>query len=193
MARPRQSGVRYRCGKLKRRQRSQPTLDHGSEYAIDHRAALVGASNVRDPRAGYPLGVARLRGIVTDGQLDAGLRYAALSSLVWGPGRTEASHLGKLVPGDIDDSPTTGDMADLVRWRARKEAELRTAVDAVQALPTARPFHVLENVVVYEYSPRFLDTARRRPASASRADSAEREALTLALVTLAELWGIKSD
>jgi hypothetical protein len=192
MARPRHSGERHRCGKLKRRRHAIPTIDNGSEYLLEHRAAAAGASNVRDPRAGFPLGVARLRGIVNDGQLDAGLRYAVLRSIVWGDGRTDASHLGKLIPSELEHRPT-GDAADLARWRARKEAELRTAVDAVQALPTTRPFHVLENVVVYEYSPRFLDTARRRPASASRADTAEREALTLALATLAELWGSKSD
>jgi hypothetical protein len=194
MARPRQSGERYRCGKLKRLRHAQPSVDRGSDYLLSHRAAMVGADNARDPRAGYPLGVARLRGIVCQAHLEAGLRYALLSSIVWGPGRTEASHLGKLQPdepGGAEYSRWPRDPAEYARWRARKEVEWREAVAAVRSLPNSRPFHLLENVIVYEHRMRFLDNERRRTPGAFRVDLAHRAALDEALGALAALWGIR--
>jgi hypothetical protein len=150
----------------------------------------VGADNAHDARAGYPLGVARLRGIVCEAHLEAGLRYAVLSSIVWGPGRTEASHLGRLQPDEPDREPPR-DLAEYQKWRAKKEVELREAVEAVRALPNSRPFHLLENVVVYEHRLRCLDIERRRTPGALRADLADRAALDQALGTLAALWGMR--
>lgn len=86
-----------------------------------------------------------------------------------------------------------GSSAEHERWRARKELELRAAVEAVRGLASSRPWHLLENVIVYEHRPRFLDTERRRTPGALRADLADRAALDLALGTLAALWGIKCE
>ena len=49
------------------------------------------------------------------------------------------------------------------------EVTLEHAERVMRALPSSRPFHVLENLVVYERPMRFMDSERRRTPGADRA------------------------
>jgi hypothetical protein len=188
--RPRKNGQRERNGRLKRK--PQNLLDRGNEYAIRQRASLVGNGYAHDPRAGYPLGVLMLQGAIETCEHDAGLRYALLSTIVWGNGRTPPSSLANLIPSLPDADRQPSEPAQREAWRARKRTELDKAVARVRELPTSRPFRVLEDVVVYEHRPRFLGNGiPRQTRQAMQADIVDANALCAALSALAELWGLR--
>jgi len=101
----RKPGPRKRNGRL----RWQDPTDHGHEMVLGHRLALVGGADCREARAGYPLGVLALRGLLCDPGVDyrtaedqttarlaAGLWFAADHAMAYGLGQP-SSHLGDLV------------------------------------------------------------------------------------------------
>ena len=61
-----------------------PKVDHGTAELLAHRAHLVGRANVKDQRAGDPLGVLVLAGVITDEQRQAGLEFARLHWAMYG-------------------------------------------------------------------------------------------------------------
>ena len=72
------SAARYACGKLKPAYRKAETTESVMAVARAQRAKIVGNAHALDPRAGYVLGQMNIKGVVTDAQHEAGLRYAAL-------------------------------------------------------------------------------------------------------------------
>jgi len=191
MARPRGKRERTKCGKQKRQAKTVALIDRGHDYVIEKRAALIDGDG-RDELAGYPLGILFARRLILRGDHKAGKRYAALSAAVWGSGRNSPSYLGKIVASvrNVDDPIPETDPLKIEASMHRARHQLDEAVAAVRALPSSRPFHVLENIVVYERPMRFMDSERRRSAEGWRADQADIDALQLALGTLAELWGM---
>src|SRR4029077_10383467 len=69
--RPKKAGRRHPGGRL---DRNIPPPDE----VLDQRARLVGKDNARDQRAGYPLGILSLRGILLATDYAAGMRYGGL-------------------------------------------------------------------------------------------------------------------
>ena len=78
--RPKKSGQRYPSGDLRQ------LVDKGHELTLAHRAALVGAANARDYRAGFPLGILYLRKEIDQAQFRAGEAFASLRAIA-GPRR----------------------------------------------------------------------------------------------------------
>ncbi len=69
--RPRSSNDRHACGKVIQSRHE----GHATKEAIAQRIRLVGADNALDPRAGYPLGILTMRGIIETRHHDAGMRF----------------------------------------------------------------------------------------------------------------------
>lgn len=103
----RKAGDRLKNGRL----RHEPAVDRGHEMTLQRRAALVGAANAGDPKAGYVVGRLALKGALADpgaGEKEgreqtvrrhnALVEFAAMHHRLWGPG-TPPSHLKKLIEG----------------------------------------------------------------------------------------------
>lgn len=178
--RPRKDGPRLPGGRLKR---STSPDDPGSDMALAHRAAAVGADNARDPRAGYPLGILLLRGEIDRAEHDAGLAYAGLRGIVYGSA-TPRSHLAQLVESLCHSGDMHG-LSDDARenQEARCSNRLRDAV-AYMLLDGRRGFDMIENLAVFEHLPDNPNAYMRR---------ADHSALQAALGRLVSLWKIRRE
>jgi hypothetical protein len=170
----RKDGPRKPSGRL----RHVPSVDPGHDETLAKRADLVGDARCRDPRAGYPLGVLLLRGLLSDPALDgeaaadqarqrhdAGLRYAADHELTYGSGGRAKSHLA----GIIDGIRRQAAAADQPESKAIRDAHTRLGrkIALVRLLPpphTPYPHHILDRIAVdeaFDLSPAELDALRR--------------------------------
>lgn len=177
--RPRKDGPRHPSGQLV--QRVEPT-----EQLLEKRRILVGEDHASSKRAGYPLGILRLRGVITETDHAAGIRYAALHHVVWGTG-TPKSHLAQLISGLVGAASSVDDPAREKRLIEAAD-QLGQANAALMALPTRRPYHVLQNIAAYERPMRFMDTSRARTPAAWAADQRDIDALQEATDALARHW-----
>ena len=175
--RPRKDGARKPCGRLR-----EPK-DIGSDMALAHRAAIVGAKNATDFRAGYPLGILYLRGEIDQAEHDAGLIYAGTRAIVYGSPMPR-SHLAEFVetvcgPGTLfgEDRHEEQD--------ARASRRLREAT-AYVLIDGRRPLDVLQNVAV-------LETAGGAYGPECYLNRREHEALKAALDRLVRLWKIERN
>jgi hypothetical protein len=172
-------GDRHPCGKRVQ----APTDEPG---ALEKRRLLVG-DDAADPRAGHPLGILALRGVITPIDYAAALRFAGLYVALWGRGRIR-SHLETVIYGlrgaDYDE---LGEAEREIR-RLRLAEMLGEATAVLLALPTRRPYHVLCDIAVYERPMRFMDICRQRSASSWAADERDKASLTEATDALAQLW-----
>jgi hypothetical protein len=164
--RPRKLGERKLNGRL----RWQPEMDRGHEQMLAQRARLVGSADSREARAGYPLGVLALRGLLadpgcgrdrakdqTEARLAAGVWFAADHAMSWGSTQPR-SHLADLVIGEARGA---------LDERATAAAELRYSrkIAALLGLPYRMPtaLTVLSRIVIaeeYAISVGELDTLR---------------------------------
>ena len=187
--RPAKPGERYPSGELKR------LPDPGTADLRGHRATLVGNDNVEDPRAGYPLGILNLRGLISDAELAAGLRYAKLHRLVFGSS-SPRSPLAKVAAGATTRIGGPNEPAQVQRLivaaedpgRRRMKEELDRASAVLRGLDTRRPYDVLQNIGVHEQPMRFMDTSRARTPAAWRADQRDLDALRQATQALVRHW-----
>lgn len=149
--------------------------------ALAHRAALVGARDATDSRAGHPLGVLNLRNEIDRAELEAGIRFAGLRAVVYGS-RTPRSHLAEFVETICGPGSLFGEDAR-EEQDARAERRLREAV-AYILIDGKLGLAVLENVAVFE------ESAYGPECFMSRRDH---EALKRALGRLVTLWKIPRD
>lgn len=183
--RPRKDGQRKPGGQL----RYANSIDRGHDLTLAHRAAIIAGANPKDQRAGYPLGVLRLRGEIDDAEHQAGLIYAGLHAVVYGGSKTPRSHLASIVASICAPLSDVGDDdRDTIHRRCAKQ--LREAV-ARLCIEGRRPMQVLENTVIYEHRMRFMETASRRPAEAWVADMRDLDALKRALGALVSLFKLE--
>lgn len=144
----RKSGQREPNGRLKR----TPTRDTGTAEALIRRIALVGPNG--DPtRAHFPLGVALERGVVTQEQYAAGIKYArAFSVAIKRP-------LALGAPATHPEASEALRIELTMAWRAYSEALCaisRGTKDVVDA------------IVLYQRWPRWLMVSPSAPQSSSR-------------------------
>jgi hypothetical protein len=198
LGRPAKPGPRYPSGDLK------PVYHQGTTRLLAHRAALVGCNKADDPRAGYPLGILHLCGLISGAEHGAGLRYARLHDLVFGRG-LPSSPLAKVMAGIARGVAAANEphrvkrliaAADhperLQRLREAGE-ELDRANAVLLGLSSRRPYHVLQNIAVYEREMRFMDTSRSRSRAAWAADQRDLDALREATGALARHWVLRHD
>jgi len=156
---PRKDGPRKADGRLK----YEPGIDQGHDATLERRACLVGSADARDPRAGYPLGVLLLRGLLADPDMagdaakdqarerhDAGLRYAADHAIVFGP-RTPKSHLAAIIDGIRHRAASDGRPESKIALDAGERYGRKVA--AVRLLPPPSnpfPHHVLDRIAIEE-------------------------------------------
>ena len=160
-----------------------------------HRATLLGHDKVEDPRAGYPLGILKLRGLISDAEHDAGLRYAKLHRLVFGSS-SPRSPLAKVAAGGTTRTGVSNEPTQVQRLIVaaedpnlrRMKEELDRATAVLRGLDTRRPHDVLQNIAVYQQPMRFMDTSRARTPAAWRADQRDLDALRQATRALARHW-----
>ena len=194
--RPAKPGERYLSGDLKR----QP--DPGTRQLRARRAALVGNEKSGDRRAGYPLGILNLCGLLKDSEHAAGLRYARLHYLVFGRA-SPSSALAKVMAGVTREVMAPNEphrvgrliaaAEDPERLKRLTEAgeELNRANAVLLGLSSRRPYHVLQNIAVYQQDMRFMDTSRQRSPGAWAADQRDLEALREATGALAQHWTLR--
>jgi hypothetical protein len=159
----------------------RPVVDRGTPELQAHRARLAAG---RDPAlAEYPLGVMLARGIVSREQHEAGCYYAFLYGRAIGRTQVNCSYLfGALAAGYADRHDLTEeDLAQIESLFRRGKNHLLAA--------GRRICDATENLAVFGRMPRFLDTGRRRPKSAWRADQAELAAVCLGLDVLVACYG----
>lgn len=183
--RPRKDGPRHPSGQLV--QRVEPT-----EQLLEKRRILVGEDHASSKRAGYPLGILRLRGVITETDHAAGIRYAALHFAAWSgitPGRLSrmSSHLRAAVASALG-SPSLLDDGKLEERRLQAADELGKANTVLWGLPTRRPYDMLMNIAVNERPLRFMDLTRARTPAAWKADEQDKAALQEATDALARHW-----
>jgi hypothetical protein len=174
VGRTRLAGDRHPCGRLVQAPLPAPKL-------IEKRRYIVGDDLAMDPRASYPLGILNLRGLIGGANHAAGLRYAAEHHLVFGRGAPR-SYLARLIGGRGVAPPQ--------QRIDQAKAALEAANAILLAMPTRRPYHVLQNIVVYERPMRFMDLTRPRTPAAWVADQRDLGALREATEVLAQLWGL---
>ena len=127
------------------------TLDTGHPATLEHRAAVVGAGSVADPRAGYALGVLAIRDELADPEsarpdaenterLVAGARFAQTHAAAWGI-HSPRSCLAAFGGSDhVPPAPVGTDVADIRKEAARARffdmqiAAARTAPNALSVL-----------------------------------------------------------
>jgi hypothetical protein len=156
---PRKPRPRYANG---HRKPDTLRVDRGHDTTHTHRAELVGAANTDDPKAGYPLGVLQLLGLLADpdlppgsdaaleqsaARLKAGLDFAVDHHVVWGRTTTK-SHLATIISGIRGTPGTLGDSQfglDAATWLGIKTAAGR------RCSPHAGnpfPYHVLQRLAL---------------------------------------------
>lgn len=175
MATRRKDGERYPSGKLIPK---RPAL---GPLALERRKALYGDRDAATEFAGHPLGVHKLRGLLTDADYRAGLEFAMLWHSVFGNGRVPC-HLEQLVYG------ARGSGGDADAWEKIKRdraSRLGAAIKVLQSLPTRFPYNALLTVAVHEYWPRYLDPQPKNPRQQKidERDLAALQEATDALVT----------
>jgi hypothetical protein len=69
--------------------------------------------------------------------------------------------------------------------------ELNRANAVLLGLSSRRPYHVLQNIAVYQREMRFMDMSRPRSAGAWAADQRDLEALREATGTLVRHWALR--
>jgi len=181
--RPKKAGPRHPGGRLC--QNIAPPAE-----VLEQRARMVGEANERDQRAGYPLGILALKGLLQRADHSAGMRYGGLYIAIWGRGPMP-SHFAAMMP------ELRGAEWELLDDKKREEilfglaGDLGEATAVLLALSTRRPFEILVNLAVYERPMRFMDCARARSASAWAADQRDLDALKEATGRLATLWRIE--
>ena len=116
--RKRKSGDRYPNGELKHHR------DHGTHEAAVHRLALVGSA---DPVLGeHSLGILLARGVITEEQHQAGVRYAARSWEIYGKPFARSA-LGPMVVSkanpEAEAPPETAASETPEEREAKREAE----------------------------------------------------------------------
>jgi hypothetical protein len=164
--RKRQIGERTKSGRLKAR----PAIaDKGTAELQRMRKWLAGQG---DPAlADYPLGILLANNDITEQHHQVACRYAFLHSVVFGRASVAAAsfeRIAKSWSGDWDD-----------QWLADREAELTRLTERLKGEP-ARLRMVLDSVVVYERTPRWM-----RPVRPRISDVREAELFAQALALLA--------
>ena len=175
--RGRKDGARHPCGKLVQAPLSPPDL-------IEKRRILVG-DDVTNELASYPLGILRMRGLLTPIDHAAGLRYAGLYASIFGRGAIK-SHLESVIYG-LRGGLKVVDEAFEARQRQLAD-DLGRATAVLTGLQTQRPYRILCNIAIYEHPLRFMDLTRARTPAAWQADQRDVEALQEATDALAKHW-----
>lgn len=173
-------GSRQPNGQL-RRPADDPELSGVAHRRI---AALELSGAERDQRAEYPLGVIRARGLIREVEHNAGLEYERLHRRVEQP-RTPPSCLGAMVPsgaGTISIAAPPSPQTQALYLRIR---------EALKGAGT-RTWSQTRDVVIYHHWPRFLDTARRRPPAAWKADERDLNALINGLDVIARVLDLRA-
>lgn len=164
--RKRKIGERTKSGRLKAR---PDVADKGTAELQRMRKWLAGQG---DPAlADYPLGILLANNDITEQHHQVACRYAFLHSVVYGRASVAAAsfeRIAKSWSGDWDD-----------RWLADREAELTRLTERLKGEP-ARLRMVLDSVVVYERTPRWM-----RPVRPRISDVREAELFAQALALLA--------
>jgi hypothetical protein len=178
--RSRKPGSRQPNGRV-RRSRQQPDLTGIAQRRI---AAVELSGAEHDQKAENPLGVIRLRGLIREVEHNAGLEYERLHRRVEQP-RTPPSCLGAMQPAgegaiSIGNAPSP-----------QTEALYKRIREALKAAGT-RPWSQVQNIVIYKHWPRFLDTARRRPPAAWKADERDLAALVSGLDIIARVLDLRA-
>lgn len=146
--RNRKAGPRTRNGRLRER---SPARDEGTKELQSMRAWLAGYG---DPAlTSYPLGVLLANNEITEQQHQAGCAYAFLHAVVFGRPSIAAVSFERTQKG------WTGDWDD--DWLAAQEAKLRNLGRRLKGHP-ARLRMVVDNVLVYERTPRWMRPVRPR-------------------------------
>lgn len=180
--RPAKAGKRYANGHLKPQTEQIP-----EGLAMRRMAALELSGAERDMRAEYPLGVCRALGLIFESEHEAGLEYVRLHrrhELVRTPqtciGNLQTSGEGTISLGLIDPEQEAKSAARYLRIR-----------DAAKATGS-RPWRALQNVVIHQHWPRFLDTERRRSTAAWLADERDLAALRQVMQVIARAMGLRA-
>lgn len=121
MPRKRKKGPRERNGRPSRSEaRKRPQRDHGTPELQYKRAVL--AQGADPTKTSHPLDLLHARGLISDDQHQAGMRYAWLHALAFGkPQNDLCLRYGRLIgeaPGQIEREP---------QWLAERRVELRNA------------------------------------------------------------------
>jgi len=164
--RKRKIGPRTKNGRLKA---ATPVADKGTAEVQRMRTWLSGQG---DPvLADYPLGILLANNDISERHHQVACRYAFLHAVVYGRASVAAAsfeRIGKSWSGDWDD-----------QWLADREAELARLTERLKGEP-ARLRMVLDSVVVYERTPRWM-----RPVRPRISDVREAELFAQALALLA--------
>ncbi len=169
--RKRKTGPRHPSGQLKR---TGP--DRGAPRARAARDYL--AQGARPELTAYPLGVMCAVGDISEGERQAGCRYAWLHSVRYG--KVTLSALA------WDGAPSPGPRALSDGARSAIEEELRAADAALHDAGGAPLRALIETLTVHERTPRWM-TPRAPLAADVRAAAAARRGLE----TLARLWNYR--
>jgi hypothetical protein len=159
--------------------------------AMRRMAVLELSGAERDMRAESPLGVCRARGLILEIEFQAGERFERQHRRMGLRGRTPQACIGNLQPSGEGSIAIPTDASD----NAKAEAAYLSSRDAVKA-SGSRAWSQIQNIVVHHHWPRFLDSAKKRPAAAWLADARDLETFRAGLAALArvmKLHGEKGD
>jgi hypothetical protein len=131
--------------------KNKPAKDGGTKELRRMRAWLAGSG---DPAlTSYPLGILLANGEITQAQHGAGCRYAFLHAVVFGRPSIAAVSFERVQKG------YQGEWND--EWLVDREQELRGLSMRLKGHP-ARLRMVLDNLVIYERMPRWMQPVRPR-------------------------------
>ena len=184
--RSRKSGVRKPNGILRWQDRGA-----GPSAVELRRLAILELSGAeREQCASYPLGVIWKRRLICSVEHLAGLEFAKLHRWVEGalaPPKPPGSCLAQMLPSGEGVIATVGDGPSATTTELYLKAR-----DAIRDAGS-RAWSQIQNIVIYEHWPGFLDTARARPLAAWDADKRDLAALHQGLGAIVAILKLRGD
>ncbi len=139
-----------------------------------------------DMRAATPLGVCLALGFILIIEHQAAERYERLHRRMIERARPPNGCLANLVPSGEGSIalPDTDSASEEIAYLGYREAAKR---------PGNRGYHLVQDIVIHQHWPRFLDAERRRPPEAWLSDAVDLAAFRSSLGSLASAMNLRSE
>jgi hypothetical protein len=157
--------------------------DAGTPQLRAHRARLVGAAHGDDPRAGDPLGILAMAGLLTAAQVDAGWRYTVLRWRLFGSPLPATRFYQRYLAGIVGPGAAGATLGEAAEKRLRDVFE---EADAALRAAGMLAWRETRRTAVEQVLPDWF--WRIRSARPVVGDTACRDALQAGLAALAAHW-----